>query len=160
MKNIAKYALDGFDQAILALVQEDNQRSHASIGSEVNLSASSVRRRLASMREHGIIIADVSLTDPSKQGLTFVVHVSFEREEPAIYEAFSAQMQADPAVSQCYYISGDADFLLIVHAVTPEAYESWGTQTLMANAAIRRYSTSLVWKRSKFTTHITPTDLG
>ena len=156
MTKITTPALDAFDRAILAIVQSDNQRSHASIGEAVNLSASSVRRRLAAMREHGVITADVSLTDPSKQGLSFIVHVSFEREDPAIYDTFNAQMNADPAVSQCYYISGDFDFLLMVHAATPEAYERWGTQTLMANAAIRRYSTALVWKRSKFTTHITP----
>lgn len=156
MNKIANHVLDSFDRAILALVQIDNQRSHASIGAEVSLSASSVRRRLAAMRDNGVIISDVSLTDPSKQGLTFVVHVSFEREEPAIYDKFRTLMDADPAVSQCYYISGDFDFLLIVHAESPEAYENWGMHTLMANTAIRRYSTSLVWKRSKFTTHITP----
>jgi len=156
MTKTVNHSLDAFDRAILAIVQEDNQRSHASIGVQVNLSASSVRRRLAAMRESGVITADVSLTDPSKQGLTFIVHVSFEREAPALYEAFREQMNADPAVSQCYHISGDFDFVLIVHAETPAAYENWGTATLMANTAIRRYSTSLVWKRSKFTTHITP----
>lgn len=156
MKKFANYALDDFDRAILAIVQQDNQRAHASIGEAVNLSASSVRRRLAALREHGIITADVSLTDPSKQGLTFIVHVSFEREDPELYQALYAQMETDPAVSQCYHISGDFDVVLIVHAATPEAYEKWGTQTLMSNTAIRRYSTSLVWNRSKFTTHITP----
>jgi len=158
MTKFAKQPLDDFDRAILAIVQADNQRSHASIGKEVHLSASSVRRRLALMRKNGVITADVSLTDPSKQGLTFIAHISFEREEPDIYEAFRMQMEADPAVSQCYYTSGDFDFLIIVHTATPESYEAWGTQNLMANTAIRRYSTSLVWKRSKFTTHITPVE--
>ncbi len=156
MNKTAKYILDDFDRAILAIVQADNQRSHASIGEDVHLSASSVRRRLALMRENGVITADVALTDPSKQGLTFIVYVSFEREELHIYEDFRRQMNADTAVSQCYHISGDHDFALIVHAATPEAYERWGKETLMANTAIRRYSTSLVWNRSKFTTHITP----
>ena len=156
MTKTAKHTLDDFDRAILAIVQKDNQRSHASIGQAVHLSASSVRRRLALMRAHGIITADVSLTDPSKQGLTFIVHIAFEHEAPELYQNFNAQMQEDPAVSQCYHISGDFDFVLIVHAATPEAYETWGTEALMANTAIRRYTTSLVWKRSKFTTHITP----
>ena len=115
------HTLDDFDRAILTIVQHDNQRSHASIGEEVHLSASSVRRRLAIMRKSGVIIGDVSLTDPSKQGLTFIVHVSFEREAPELYETFRAQMAADKAVSQCYHISGDHDFVLIVHATTPEA---------------------------------------
>ncbi|MEM8635169.1 MAG: Lrp/AsnC family transcriptional regulator [Pseudomonadota bacterium] len=158
MKKIIAMVIDEFDQAILEIVQRDNQRSHASIGEDVNLSASSVRRRLAKMRESGVITADVSLVDPAKQGLTFIVHVSFAREDPEIYTAFKAQMIADPTVSQCYHISGDEDFVLIVHATNPEAFELWGTDALMANGAIRRYSTSLVWSRSKFTTHIMMAD--
>ena len=158
MTKSANPVLDGFDRAILAMVQKNNLQTHASIGNAVNLSASSVRRRLAVMRANGTIIGDVSLTDPSKQGLTFIVHVSFEREAPDIYDAFAKQMTDDPAVSQCYYISGEDDFMLIVHATTPEAYEAWGTKHLMANSAIRRYSTSLMWKRAKFTTNIAPVE--
>ena len=156
MQKIATPTLDDFDRAILAIVQKDNQLSHASIGKRVNLSASSVRRRLTLMRKTGVITADVALTDPSKQGLTFIVHIAFEHEAPELYQNFNAQMQEDPAVSQCYHISGDFDFVLIVHAATPEAYETWGRVSLMANTAIRRYSTSLVWNRAKFTTLISP----
>ena len=148
--------LDEFDHAILEIVQQDNQRSHASIGAEVNLSASSVRRRLKAMREEGVIIGDVSLTNPSQQGLSFIVHVAFEQETEEAYRAFQEQMSADPAVSQCYYISGDFDMFLIVHAVSPEAYDDWGAAALMANPAIRRYTTSLVWRRTKFTSQIKP----
>lgn len=148
--------LDIFDLAILDIVQQDNQRTHASIGDEVNLSASSVRRRLSVMRKKGVIIADVSITDVSKRGLTFITSVSFEREDPEVYNEFRAQMQAENAVSQCYSVSGDSDFVLIVHAESPEAYEVWGEQALMAIPSIRRYSTSIVWSRTKFTTRIAP----
>jgi len=148
--------LDEFDRAILEIVQVDNQRTHARIAQEVNLSTSAVRRRLAAMRANDIIIADVSLTNPTVQGLTFIVHVAFEREDPAIYENFKNQMIADPAVSQCYSVSGEYDFVLFAHAATPENYEQWGEKNLMTNTSIRRYSTSLVWTRNKFTTHIKP----
>jgi len=148
--------LDRFDLAILDIVQQDNQRSHASIGDAVNLSASSVRRRLSALRQAGVIVADVSLTDASKCGLTFITSVSFEREDPIIYSAFRAQMRDEAAVSQCYTVSGDMDFVLIVHAENPEAYEQWGERTLMTNPGVRRYSTSIVWSRTKFTTRITP----
>lgn len=151
--------LDTFDRAILDLVQENNQLTHAQIGERVNLSASSVRRRLTAMRQAGVIIADVALTDAAQQGLSFIVHISFEQETREVYEAFRAQMNADLAVSQCYDVSGDFDFVLIVHAVSPEAYKAWGESNLMQNEAIRRYSTSLVWKRSKFTTKVAPAEL-
>jgi len=131
--------LDGFDLKILEIVQRNNLKSHADIGMEVNLSASSVRRRLAAMREAQIIIADVALTDPTQLGLTFIVYISFEYEEPEIYTAFRKQMTSDLAVSQCYSVSGEFDFIIIVHAATPAAYEAWGERTLMSNSAIRPY---------------------
>ncbi len=148
--------LDRFDRALLEIVQTNNQISHAKIGEMINLSASSVRRRLAVLEKAGIITQNVALTDPTKQGLSFIVSVSFEREDPKIYEAFRQQMIEDDTVSQCYSVSGELDFLLIAHATTPEAFEKWGEISLMSNPAIRRYSTSLVWKRNKFTTKITP----
>lgn len=150
---------DRFDLAILDIVQLDNLRSHASIGESVGLSASAVRRRLTALRAAGVIIADVALVDASKRGLTFMTSVAFEREDPSVYTAFRAQMQDEPAVSQCYAVSGDMDFVLFVHAESPEAFERWGTRALMSNPAIRRYSTSVVWSRTKFTTRIRPVAL-
>ena len=148
--------LDEFDLAILDIVQRDNQLSHGRIGTEVNLSASAVRRRLLAMRSAQIIVADVALTDPAKRGLTFITSVTFDREEPAAYEDFENRMLAEPAVAQCYSVSGDYDFILMVYAETPAAYAAWGKRVLMPNPAIGRYSTAIVWSRVKFTTLVEP----
>ena len=141
------FVTDTFDDAILALVQSNNQMSHAAIGAQVNLSASAVRRRLKAMRGNGVIVADVAVVDPARRGLAFVVQVFFEREEPQSISEFVVQMRAESSVSQCYSVSGECDFWLVVHAQSPEAYESWGQTVLMSNPNIRRYSTSLVWSR-------------
>jgi len=153
---LQKFVTDSFDEAILALVQGDNQMSHAAIGARVNLSASAVRRRLKAMRDNGTIVANVALVDPARQGLSFIVQVYFEREDPRAIAAFIAQMQAETPVSQCYSVSGECDFWLVVHAQTPEAFEAWGQATLMVNPKIRRYSTSLVWSRQVFRTAVSP----
>lgn len=144
------FVTDAFDDAILVLVQRDNQQSHAAIGAQVNLSASAVRRRLKALRKNGPIIADVSLVDTPRRGLDFIVQVFFEREEPDAIADFAARMQAEPRVSQCYSVSGECDFWLVAHAPTPEDFEQWGRSALMGNPHIRRYSTSLVWSRQVF----------
>ncbi|QYJ07030.1 Lrp/AsnC family transcriptional regulator [Qipengyuania flava] len=148
--------MDEFDRRILAIVQADASRSHQSIGEEVNLSPSSVRRRLQALRKDGVILGEVALVDPAKLGLSFLTLVSFEKESQRIYDAFRRQMIADEAVSQCYSVSGEFDFVLMVHAVSPAAYEQWGERVLMANPALKRYSTSVVWSHTKFTTRVTP----
>lgn len=141
------FVTDTFDDAILDLVQHNNQLSHADIGAQVHLSASAVRRRLKAMRDNGVIIADVAVVDPARRGLVFVVQVFFEREDPQGIAEFVAQMRAESSVSQCYSVSGECDFWLVVHAQSPEAFEKWGQTVLMCNPNIRRYSTSLVWSR-------------
>lgn len=154
--NSAATHLDDFDRAILAAVQRNNQCTHAQIGMAVGLSPSAVRRRLSALRSSGVITADVSVMALEAQGLAFIVQVTFVREDPATIAAFRNQMQADPAVSQCYSVSGDIDFVLIVHAETPARYEDWGAKSLMSNPAISRYSSSLIWSRVKFSTAATP----
>lgn len=151
------FAPDAFDDAILAIVQEDNQLSHAAIGERVNLSASAVRRRLAALRTAGVIVADVAVVDPARLGLTFIVNVVFEREDPQTVRAFERAMAAERCVSQCYSVSGETDFVMIVHAVSPAAQEDWGRRVLMAHPAVRRFSTSLVWSRPVFRFAATPT---
>lgn len=148
--------LDRFDRAILDLLQEDSSQPHRAIAEQVHLSTSSVRRRIEAMKADGTILREVALVDPARYGLAFLTFVSFGEESPAAYDAFREQMRADAAVSQCHSVSGDHDFVLMVHAVSPAAYEQWGEGALMANPAIRRYSTSVVWSSPKFTTRITP----
>ena len=144
--------LDPFDRAILALVQRDNQRTHAEIGREVHLSASSVRRRLARLRRDGVIAQDVSIVDPGKEWITAIVRVTFQVESPQSYDAFRRRMRDADEVAQCYAVAGETDFILIVHASSLADYEAWGERQLLADPAIGRYDTHIVWSRVKFTT--------
>lgn len=146
--------LDSFDHAILNIVQENNQLTHAEIGEQVNLSPSSVRRRLARLREDKVIQADVSIVAPSKAMIQAIVMVSFKEESLEGYQSFKNRMIEDPQVSQCYTVSGDIDFVLIVQAESLEAYEAWGEQALMTDTTIGRYTTHIVWSRVKFSTGI------
>ncbi|MEM1270650.1 MAG: Lrp/AsnC family transcriptional regulator [Bacteroidota bacterium] len=146
--------IDDLDRAILRLVQRDNQRTHAEIGDQVGLSASSVRRRLSRLREVGLIEADVSIVSPEAAGVEAVVLVTFGTESVEHDAAFRERMQAEPAVTQCYSVSGDVDYVLVVHAPDLPTYEAWGKRVLMSDATISRYSTHLVWKRVKFSTEL------
>ncbi|ANM30500.1 hypothetical protein ABI59_14345 [Acidobacteria bacterium Mor1] len=146
--------LDSFDRAILEIVQRDNQRTHADIGRQVNLSPSSVRRRLARLRKEGVIQADVALLSLGGESITAIVRVSFQQESLEANNAFKRRMQESPEVSQCYAVSGETDFILVVHAATLADYEAWGERTLMSDPAIRRYDTHIVWSRVKFSTAI------
>ena len=150
--------LDSLDWEILRLVQADNRLSHAAIGKAVGLSDSSVRRRLQALRAQGVIEADVSILSPESVGIQAIVTVHFGTESVEGDEAFRQRMLDTPEVSQCYSVSGDVDYILVVHAPDLPSYEAWGKRVLMADSAIRRYGTHLVWNRVKFSTAIPLSD--
>ncbi len=146
--------IDNFDRAILNIVQRNNQLTHAEIGEKVNLSPSSVRRRLKALRQNNVIESDVSIVAPGKEIIQAIVMVSFLKESLEGYQAFKDQMQQDKAVAQCYSVSGEVDAILIVNADDLASYETWGEQVLMTNPLIRRYNTHIVWSRVKFSTAV------
>ena len=144
--------LDPLDKALLERLQQNNQATFSELSESVGLSISAVRRRVNRLRSTGVIEADVSIVAPSAIGIQAVVEVIFENESVEGDEAFREQIAACPEVSQCYAVSGDIDYILIVHLPNLGSYEEWGKRVLMSNPQIRRYQTHLVWKRVKFTT--------
>ncbi|MCB1633189.1 MAG: Lrp/AsnC family transcriptional regulator [Xanthomonadales bacterium] len=146
--------LDRFDLAILRLLQQDNQRSHAQIGEQVGLSGSAVRRRVQQLKQQGWIRAEVALLPPDLAGVTLLVTVRFGEESPSIYADFERQMRALAPVKQCYHTAGDGDYVLVVQLPNLGDYERWSIEQLMANPAIRRYDTVVVWSCKKFETSV------
>ncbi len=146
--------MDHLDQAILTIVQRNNQLTHSEIGRAVSLSPSSVRRRLAKLRADKVIEADVSIVNAKTNQITVIVAVSFQQESLESVNDFKRRMVDAPEVSQCYSVAGQIDYVLVVHATDLHAYEHWGERVLMNDPAIRRYDTYIVWSRVKFSTAV------
>lgn len=151
-KTVKHFEVDIFDRRILRIVQENNQLSHAAIGVRVGLSASAVRRRLAVLRADGVIERDVSVLTGQAAGITLIVSVTFGYETPELYAAFDDQMRALPEVTQSYHVAGAVDYVVVVAAPSLEWYEDWSKVHFMANDAIARYDTTVVWSCKKFET--------
>lgn len=144
--------LDAFDQRILDILQSDCTRTHAAIGREVGLSGSAVRRRIQAMRAAGVIAREVAILGEGAGGLTIIVTVELERESKEVYDAVRKSVRGDDHVLQCYLTTGEFDLVLIVAACSPEDYKDWADRTLLANAAVRRFESHVVWSTAKFTT--------
>jgi DNA-binding Lrp family transcriptional regulator len=143
--------LDPVDARILDVVQRDASLTHRAIGERVNLSASAVRRRLQAMTDDGVIRAIVALVDPeiANEELTVLVTVTFERETPDTYTHFQRNVAADPAIKQCYIVSGQFDAFLVVTAPSPEEFWKWAERVLTVDPAVRRYDSFVVWSTVK-----------
>jgi Lrp/AsnC family transcriptional regulator, leucine-responsive regulatory protein len=143
--------LDAFDRDILRRVQLDARATGEDIGADIGLSAAAVQRRLKRMRQLGVITAEVAIVNPSAVGLamSFIVAVEMERERADMLDAFRDAARADPNVQHCYYVTGMADFILIVIARDMDDFEAFTRRLLFDNPNIRRFNTHVVMARDK-----------
>jgi DNA-binding Lrp family transcriptional regulator len=143
--------LDDFDLRILARYQHDTQVPARSIAAAVGLSTAAVQRRLARLRRAGVIRREVAEIDPAAVGLplTCVVAVDLERERPVDLDRFKRRMLGLPEVQQCYYVTGQADFLLVVLLASMADYEAFTRRALLDDANVKRFETTIVMDRVK-----------
>jgi Lrp/AsnC family leucine-responsive transcriptional regulator len=143
--------LDQLDTAILACLQEDARTIAETIGAKVGLSAAAVQRRIKRLREAGVIEREVAVLSPAALGLsmTFVVMVEMERENLAVLDAFRRQILADDCVQQCYYVTGNADFVLVVTCPDMAGFEAFTRRMFFDNPNVRHFTTSVAMDRVK-----------
>lgn len=126
----------------------------AELGDLVGLSEPATRRRVARLRSEGYILADVSLIDASRAGITVIVSIRFAQESLQTYDAFKAEILSTPEIAQCYTVTGDEDFILIGHFADMVSYDDWINARILTNPAISRSTTNVVYRRVKFETAI------
>ncbi len=146
--------VDHFDRKILVALQIDNRQSMAALGEKIGLSEPAVRRRVGRLRSIGMILRDVAVIDAARLGITVIISVRFEKESQQTYDAFKAAIAATDAITQCYTVTGDEDFVLIGHFADMAAYDDWVNAVILTNAAISRTTTNVVYRTVKFETAI------
>lgn len=135
--------LDGFDRAILRILQKDNTTPQRDIGAAVNLSAPSVQRRIRRMEEDGVIIANVAQVKPEAVGLplTIFVEVELVSETPAEIDRAKENFRTAPEVQQCYYVTGEADFILVLVVESMSAYEDFTRRNFFQSGNVKKFRT-------------------
>ena len=143
--------LDRIDIGILQAVQQNNRLTSEELGERVGLSATACQRRLKRLRAEGVIEADISVISPKAVGrpVSMLVLVSLERERADIVDKFKAAIRSTPEVMIGYYVTGDADFVLLITAKDMEDYESFTRRFFYENHDIKSFKTMVVMDRVK-----------
>jgi DNA-binding Lrp family transcriptional regulator len=137
--------LDRFDRQLLNAVQADAGATSEELAETIALSQSAIQRRLRRLRETGVIERETAILDPRKIGspTVFVVAVQIERERPELLAQLRRWFAAEDQVQQAYYVTGEADFVLIVTAPDTEAYDDLMTRLVRENANVKRFTTNV-----------------
>jgi DNA-binding Lrp family transcriptional regulator len=152
---MARSTLDAFDRKLLALVQRDASRTADALAEEVGLSPSAVLRRLKRLRDEGVIVATTAVLDPVKVGKPnfFLAALEIERERPEHIARLRQWLAGEDGIQQVYYVTGTADFMLVVVAPDVGAYDALMSRLMADNPNVRRFTTNValgVGKRSLF----------
>ncbi len=143
--------IDDFDLKILAILQRNNLTPQRVIGDAINLSAPAVQRRIKRMTESGIIQSNVALIDPAAvgQAITIFVEVEVISETAKQIEDAKAQFARTPEIQQCYYVTGEADFVLVIVVPDMARYEALTLELFFGNNNVKRFRTFVAMDRVK-----------
>lgn len=143
--------MDAKDTEILRLVQSDARLTAEALGLAIGLSTPAVQKRLKRLRETGVIEKEIAVLSPAKLGreMTVIVEVMLERESRMHLDAFKRKMRSAPEVQQCYYTTGDADFVVIVVVGDIKEYEAFTQEYFFDESNVSRFNSSIVMDRVK-----------
>lgn len=150
-KSDPSVTLDAFDRRILAILQQDNMTPQRTIGEAVNLSAPAVQRRIKRLTEAGVISANVAVLDPDAvgQSITIFVEVEVISETAEQIESAKREFAATPEIQQCYYVTGEADFILVITVPAMADYDALTRRLFFGNNNVKRFRTFVAMDRVK-----------
>ena len=144
-------AMDDKDLEILRLVQSNARLTAETIGHEIGLSPPAVQKRLKKLRETGVIENEIAVLCPAKVGreMTVIVQVMLERESRLHLDTFKRRMKTAHGVQQCYYTTGEADFIVVVVVEDIKAYEAFTQEYFFDESNVSKFTSSIVMDRVK-----------
>ena len=150
------HSLDKVDRKILNLLQKDNQMPTRILAAKVHVSQPTCLRRIRDLREAGIITGDVALVDPFAlgYGMLAFVEVSLTNQSDAQMHEFELRMGKEIEVMQCYFVSGDYDYFLVVHVIDMDAYYQFVRRVISGSGNVKHFQSRFPMKRAKFATRI------
>ncbi|MBT0959625.1 Lrp/AsnC family transcriptional regulator [Denitromonas iodatirespirans] len=149
-------SLDRTDRRILAILQLDARLTNQRLAERIGLSPPACLKRVRRLTESGHITRQVAILDPERLGplLHIVVEVTMERDRKDLYQRFLLRAVANPAVKQCYQVTGEVDFVLVVVVPDMNAYDRFCDDVLYADDNLRKFRTLVSRFRNKFDTAI------
>lgn len=143
--------LDKLDRNILNVLQQDAMIPLKELSEKVNSSVATCQRRVQSLTDSGVITKRVAVVSPKAVGRTISVFVMVEMDNQHSYyqEQFERKMRQEDEVVSCYEISGDYDFMLLLHAKDMESYHVFTRRVLTGEFHVRTYKSLFVMNFTK-----------
>lgn len=153
---MAQHELDKLDRQILNVLQNDATVPLKTLADTLHSSVTTCQRRIQYMQQAGVITKQVVMVDPTAVGrsLSVFVLIEMEGQHPQRLDAFVRTMRREPDVMSCYEISGDYDYMLLVHARDMADYHRFTRRALTGDNNVRSFKSQFVMDFAKVETKI------
>ncbi|MFL6759842.1 Lrp/AsnC family transcriptional regulator [Sphingomonas sp.] len=138
-------SLDRIDKLLLEELQLDASRTNDELAERIGLSPSAASRRLQRLHNAKVIERTIAIVDPLTAGsrALLVVGIEVERERPELVEPLRRWLRRESWVQQAYYVTGSADYVLVVSAPDIGAFDEFMTRMMIDNPNVRRFTTNV-----------------
>lgn len=103
--------MDNIDTKILRCLTKDARMNASQISQQVNLSVSAVIERMRKLEASGLIKGYTAIIDERLAGINVQAMISIRLEHPKYNAEFNRQMRSHESILDCYYITGDFDYI-------------------------------------------------
>ena len=103
--------MDHIDVKILRCLTKDARMNASQISQRVNLSISAVIERMKKLESSGLIKGYTAVLDEKQAGFNVQAMISIRLEHPKYNQEFNRQMCNHECVMECFYITGDFDYI-------------------------------------------------
>ncbi len=142
------------ERRLLDAMQKDTTLSQEDLAELSGKSRTSVWRWIREVEEAGIIERKVALLNPRELGLQIhvLLSVSMNQHTARNRQAFEDHVQTLPEVMECYSVSGDRDYVLLILSRDMDAYNRFLNNQILDHPSVHSASSSFALRRVKYTT--------
>ena len=143
------------DRLILTILQEEGDLSNVALAERVGMAPSPCLRRVKQLAAAGLIRRTVALLDDRKLGFGITAYVEVkvpQRPGEPVVDRFKDAVRRQPAITACYIMAGQYDFLLKIVARDMGDYATLAQDVLLKLPGVQDMRTSFVLEAIKDTT--------
>lgn len=143
--------MDKTDYKIIKILQENSKITNLKLSKEIGLSPAPTLERVKKLEQMGVIISYHAEIDPIKIGLnvnTFIL-VSLAWHKENALDNFVKKVHEIKEITECFIITGEADFLLKITCASIGEYEQLLFKKLSQIEEIERLKTLMTLSKIK-----------
>ena len=148
------HELSRSERRLLDAMQKDTTLSQIDLAELSGKSRTSIWRLIREFEEAGLIEGKVALLNPKELGLQIhvMLSVSMVKHSDRTRQGFEAHVQSLPEVMECYSVSGDRDYVLLIISRDMESYNVFLNTQILDHPSVHSASSSFALRRVKYTT--------